>query len=55
MKIIVMSRPLDDVEAALQDRIHHISYFNMFMVNTHGDVLKFTQSQFTSDGPLHQL
>ena len=54
IRILVTSRPLEGVEATLC-RTGYTESLDLFTVNAHEDIIKFTQTQFTSNGPLHQL
>ena len=54
LKIIVTSRPLDDIEANLRSAGYMI-HLDLFTVDASEDILRFTQSRFAPGGPLHPL
>jgi hypothetical protein len=54
LKVIVTSRPMEDVEANL-GRTGYMKHRDLFTVDASEDILKFTQSRFAPGGPLHQL
>ncbi|KAI9457354.1 hypothetical protein BJY52DRAFT_1223886 [Lactarius psammicola] len=54
LRIIVMSRPLDEIEADLHGAVW-MTHLDLFTVNASEDILKFTQSQFAPGGPLRRL
>ena len=54
LKVIITSRPLEDVEANLR-RAGYMTHRDLFLVDASEDILKFTQSRFAPGGPLHQL
>ncbi|KAI9446895.1 WD40 repeat-like protein [Lactarius psammicola] len=54
LRIIVTSRPLDEIEADLC-RAVWMTHLNLFTVNASEDILKFTQSRFAPGGPLRRL
>ena len=51
LRVIVTSRPLDDIMRGLE----YMTRIDLFSVDASGDILKFTQSRFAPDGPLHRL
>ncbi|KAF8264392.1 hypothetical protein EI94DRAFT_1805870 [Lactarius quietus] len=54
LKIIVTSRPLDDV-VENHRRAGYITHVDLFTVDASEDILNFTQSRFDLGGPLQQL
>ena len=54
LKVIITSRPLDDIEANLCSA-GYMTHIDLFTVDTSEDILRFTQSRFVPGGPLHQL
>jgi hypothetical protein len=54
LKVIITSRPLEDVEANLGGK-GYMTHRDLFAVDASDDILKFTQSRFDPGGPLHQL
>jgi hypothetical protein len=54
LKVIVTSRPMDDIEEEL--RISgNMTHLDLFAVDTREDILKFTYSRFAQGGLLHRL
>jgi hypothetical protein len=53
LKVVVTSRPLDDIEADLC-RTGYTTPLDLFIVDASEDILKFTQSRFAPGGSLHQ-
>ena len=54
LKVIITSRPLDDIEGNLCIAGYMI-HIDLFTVDASKDILRFTQSWFMPGGPLHQL
>ncbi|KAH9022932.1 hypothetical protein EDB84DRAFT_1564855 [Lactarius hengduanensis] len=54
LRVIVTSRPLDDIEPDLR-RAEYATHLNLFTVDASEDILKFTQSSFALGGLLHRL
>ncbi|KAH8995969.1 WD40 repeat-like protein [Lactarius akahatsu] len=54
LRVIVTSRPLDDIEPDLR-RAEYVTHLNLFTVDASEDILKFTQSSFALGGLLHRL
>ncbi|KAH9033778.1 WD40 repeat-like protein [Lactarius pseudohatsudake] len=54
LRVIVTSRPLDDIEPDLR-RAEYATHLNLFTVDASEDIIKFTQSSFALGGLLHRL
>ncbi|KAH9033801.1 hypothetical protein EDB85DRAFT_2274664, partial [Lactarius pseudohatsudake] len=54
LRVIVTSRPLDDIEPDLR-REEYVTHLSLFTVDASEDILKFAQSIFAPGGPLHRL
>ena len=54
LRVIVTSRPLDDIEPDLR-RAEYATHLNLFTVDASEDILKFTLSYFSPPGLLHRL
>jgi hypothetical protein len=54
LKVILTSRPLDDIKAHLC-KAGYTTHLDLFTIDASQDILKFTQSQFAPGGPLQVL
>ena len=54
LKVIITSRPLDEIKAALRSS-GYMTHLDLFTVDASEDIMKFTQSRFAPGGPLHRL
>ncbi len=54
LRVIVTSRPLDDIEADLR-KAEYMTHLDLFTIDASEDILKFTQSRFAPGGLLHRL